>query len=88
VHRRQRGVVGRNVGLAVQLQDQRDLAGVVPEELLRQPDLDRDPVELPFDRKLLMYDGSDDRGFAKKSRGPCSRPWSYGRNNAVPFRSP
>jgi hypothetical protein len=41
-----------DVGLAVQLQDQRDYTRVCPAELLGQPDLDRDAVEAALDGKL------------------------------------
>jgi hypothetical protein len=39
VHWRERLGIGRDVRLAVELENQRDLAGVVPEELLCQADL-------------------------------------------------
>src|SRR6266542_6865924 len=44
VQRRERFSVGRDVGLAVQLQDERHFAGVVPVELLGQADLHDDAV--------------------------------------------
>ncbi|MEU4524695.1 hypothetical protein AB0F52_39000 [Amycolatopsis sp. NPDC024027] len=44
--------VGRDLGLAVELEHQRQLARVVPVELLGQADLDGDPVEAPFERQL------------------------------------
>ena len=50
--RRQRAGVGGDVGLAVELEDQRYLAGVVPVELLGQADLHGDAVESTLDREL------------------------------------
>jgi hypothetical protein len=47
--RRERGVVRRDVGLAVELEHQRDLAGEVPVELLGEPDLHGDAVEPALD---------------------------------------
>ena len=38
-------IEGRDVGLPVELQHQRDLAGVIPVELLGEADLDGDAVE-------------------------------------------
>jgi len=45
VHRRERVDCGRDVGLAVQLEHQRNLAGVFPVELPGQTDLKGDAVE-------------------------------------------
>jgi hypothetical protein len=52
VHRRERISGRRDVGLAVELEDQRHLAGVGPEELPGQTDLQHDAVEATLDREV------------------------------------
>src|SRR6266508_3183530 len=52
VERRARSVGRRQLGAPVQLQQQGNLAGVVPEELLRVADLDGQAVEAALDRQL------------------------------------
>jgi len=51
VARRERLVVGRDLGLAVELQDEGDLAGKRPEVFLREPDLERDGGKAALQRQ-------------------------------------